>query len=85
MLRTSRKRETPMSRKTDDALVRLEKWLLILRKLGECPWVRCIDPPARGCRNWRVELKSNNRSIYGSGKTLAAAIHNAVDQAEAER
>jgi hypothetical protein len=74
-----------MPRKTEpDALKRLEGWLLDSRKRRENPWVRCIEPPSRGCRNWRVELRIDFRTFGGAAPELSDAIHAALDRAGAK-
>ena len=72
-----------MQRKAEpDALARLEKWLC-----GGKPkwprWAGAIDKPRRGVWKVPLYLSGSDWAIVGEGKTLAAAIHAALDQAEA--
>lgn len=70
-----------MRRKTDDALKRLEKWILRAHPVDK--WI-CIERRKEGiCVD--VHLRHFRDDFTGTGNMLAEAIHNALDQAEAKR
>ena len=65
-----------------DALERLGAWLLATTR-GEPRWLHRIDPPTRKGAHWLAEVRYGHysKSYYGKGKTLALAIHAALDEA----
>lgn len=69
-----------MPRKAEpDALKRLEGWLNA--STGHERFMGCLNPATKN----RFEIKAHlgNMTFYGRGKTLADAIHAALDAAEA--
>ena len=65
-----------------DALERAEKWLVDIS--AYCPRASIIVD--EGGRGFRAELQYPYGSTYmGSGRSIVAALNEALDQAEAER
>ena len=68
-------------RQEPDALKRLEKWLSNPRLTRALRWAYY----SRQSRWFQVALESGSISYAANGETLSAAIHAALDQAEAKR
>lgn len=78
-----RLKDHKIERNNADALDRLERWLLA-RERGEYHWVRYIHPPVRKGAYWNVGITVGPLGFTGRRKTLAEAIHAALDEAEAK-